>query len=257
MFDMGGDDSPIQSAAPPLPDVPPPHPSEITAMEKEMFGFYLSEHPLDQYLPSLRNLDIKTVAECRTLADRQPITLAGILTSVKPRYTKAENKLMYNLMLEDKTGSITVTVFPKAAAEMKSPPEADTVVTIQGRTSHRDQITKNMVSSDEEAAVPAANVEIQADKIQLVAPSAAQDVANTELPLACLHIRLKPNMQDKLSTLHQSLDRYKGNNSVVFHLVGRDGIEQRFMPNVSVATCREIVGLLGNLLGDTQSVWLE
>jgi len=260
MFDMDGDEADAQSAAPPLPDVPPPHSSEITAMEKEMFGFYLSEHPLDQYLPSLRSQDIRTVAECRTLPDREQVTMAGVLTLVKPRYTKAENKLMYSLTLEDKTGSISVTVFPKAAAEMTTPPEVDTVVIIQGKTSHRDQITKNMVS-DEEAVVPAANVEIQANKIQLIAAiadsAAVQEAASANQSVASLHIRIKPNMQDKLSSLHQSLIRYKGDGRVVFHITEANGRERRFEPHINVVTGREIVGLLGNLLGDTKSVWLE
>jgi DNA polymerase-3 subunit alpha len=258
MFDMG-DDSDNHSAAPPLPDVPPPHPSEITAMEKEMFGFYLSEHPLDQYLPSLKNQDIRTIAECRTLPDRENVNIAGVLTLVKPRYTKTENKLMYSMTLEDKTGSISVTVFPKAAAEMKSPPEVDTVVIIQGKTSHRDQITKNMPQEDE-AVVPAANVEIQANKILHIAgiaDAAQQEAANQVASAASLHIRIRPSMQDKLSSLHQSLIRYKGDGKVVFHVTESNGRERCFKPNINVVTGRELVGLLGNLLGDTQSVWLE
>lgn len=258
MFDIDGEGTGEQP--PPLPSVPPPHPSEITTMEKEMFGFYLSEHPLDQYLPVLRGKELRTVAECRTLADKEKVTLAGMLTLVKPRYTKNGNKLMYNLTLEDKTGSIIATIFPYIAAKMTLTPEVDTVVLIQGEASHRDRITTNVVSDDENALPPPANVEIVVQSLQpLTAPAigAQAESANGTSIQQSLHIRLKPSMQDKLQPLHRTLDRHKGDGAVIFHITESDGAVRRLRANLCVTTEREIVGLLGNLLGDSQSVWLE
>ena len=83
---MFGDDSDSESlahVAPPLPDAEPLKPNEITAMEKELLGLYLSDHPLDQYTQSLKAHVTHTVDDCRGLGDKEEIVLAGVLTNVR------------------------------------------------------------------------------------------------------------------------------------------------------------------------------
>ena len=130
---MFGDDSDAESlahVAPPLPDAEPLKPQEITAMEKELLGLYLSDHPLDQYAGALKAHVTHTIDDCRNAGDREEVTIAGVLTNVRPYYTKAKNDLMYFLNLEDKTGTISVTLFPRAAAAL-------TDVPAEGQRHHR------------------------------------------------------------------------------------------------------------------------
>ena len=89
MFGDDTDSASMAHVAPPLPDVAPLARAEITAMEKELLGLYLSDHPLDQYTDKLKNHVTHTVEECRTLNDKEDVRLAGVLTNVRNYYTKA------------------------------------------------------------------------------------------------------------------------------------------------------------------------
>ena len=108
------------------------------------------------------------------------MTLAGVLTNVRTYYTKGKNELMYFLTLEDNTGTISVTIFPRSAAELTKPPEKDSVVLITGRASHRDRINKR--GADDEEGAGAASVEIAADKLQEVAAAGVAVAAQGRPP---------------------------------------------------------------------------
>lgn len=264
---MFGDDSDAESlahVAPPLPDVPPLSRAETTAMEKELLGLYLSDHPLDQFTDKLKGHVTHTVEECRTLGDKEKVQLAGVLTNVRPYYTKGKNELMYFLTLEDKTGTISVTLFPRAAATLTEVPQKDSVVIVIGSASHRDRISRG--GGGEEEGASAASVEISADKIAPVANAdtllgAAQtaQAARDERPaFACLHIRLDETMQHKLRPLQQSLNRYRadGGSRLLLHI--QDGARTRHIqPSLTVAPDQSMVSYLRSMLGNPQAVWTE
>jgi DNA polymerase-3 subunit alpha len=255
---FGDDDGPgLSRVSPALPDVPPPTSSETIAMEKELLGFYLSEHPLDQYADKLSSVVSHTVEQCRGLGDREDVAIAGVLSNVRPYYTKGENKQMYFLTLEDKTGTISVTIFPRAAAELAKAPEKDSVVIVVGKTSHRDRINK----SDEEGA--GASVEISADRLTPVAEADALKLpanfaakANGYLERSTLHIRLDRSMQAKFPMLKQALCRNAGPGRALLHIVD-SGEERLVQMRESVALDDSTVSYLRTILENQQAVWAE
>ena len=255
------DDGPgSQRIVPPLPDAPLPTSNETISSEKELLGFYLSEHPLDQYQEQLKGVVTHTIEECRQLADREECVLAGILSNVRPYYTKQENKLMYFLTLEDKTGSISATVFPRSAAELEKAPEKDSVVILVGKASHRDRINK---SADEEGG---ASVEISCDKIQPVANAAmllnttkngsGREYGYGQPEINCVHIRLDRMMKPRFQALHDALRGRQGDRRVLLH-VRENGRIRRVQPNFRINPDEEMVKYLRNLLGDREAVWTE
>ena len=260
---MFGDDSDAESlahVAPPLPDAEPLKPQEITAMEKELLGLYLSDHPLDQYTSAVKAHVTHTIEECRSLGDKEEITLAGVLTNVRPYYTKAKNELMYFLTLEDKTGTISVSVFPRSAATLTETPQKDSVVLVKGRTSHRDRINKG----GEDDAGTAASVEISADAILPVATaetllgSGANVVRETRPAFACLNIRLDETMSGMMRPLQRKLVEHKtpGGSRLLLHVT--DGLRtRRIQPNLTVTPDEHMVDYLRHLLGSSQAVWTE
>ncbi|MBV9848822.1 MAG: DNA polymerase III subunit alpha [Armatimonadetes bacterium] len=258
MFGDAADSASLVHVAPPLPDAPPVPPAEATAWEKELLGVYLSDHPLDQYADKLRAHVTHTVEECRGLADKQEVVLAGVLTNVRPYYTKGENRLMYFLTLEDRTGTISVTVFPRSAAEMAKAPEKDSVVLITGRASHRDRINKR--GGDEEEGGAAASVEIAADKVQEVATLTASLPRSDEPAkpaFSCLHIRLGQDMRPHVGPLHRILSSHPGPCRLVLHIDGPGERRRRVQPPVRVAPNAEVVDLLRHRLGSREAVWTE
>ncbi len=261
LFGDASDAESLAHVAPPLPDVPPLPAQELTAMEKELLGLYLSDHPLDQFTDKLRGVVTHTVEECRSLGDKEHVTLAGVLTNVRPYYTRGENKQMFFLTLEDKTGTISVTLFPRAAAELSEPPQKDSVVLVTGRASHRDRIGKGG-QSDEEGGASAASVEIAADKLQLVKDAGAllQTTPRDDKPaFSCLHIRLDNTMRDKVRRLQSSLSRYAspGGSRLLLHIDEGGSAPRRVQPPLTVAPDAQMVNLLRNLLGSPHAVWTE
>ena len=253
---FGEDEGPAnERVIPPLPDVAPMSSNELMAAEKELLGFYLSEHPLDQFQEKLGELVSNTVENCRSLADKEEIVLAGILTNVRPYYTREANKLMYFLTLEDKTGSISVTIFPRTAEKLDAVPQKDSVVVIYGRTSHRDRINTTV---DEDGNQTAASVEISADRVLSVAEAesflAARSTNGAVVEINCLHIRLTD--PGKVRPLHNFLSGRAGRSRVLLHL-GHNGHGKRVEPRLRVAPDEEMVQYLRGFLGDSRAVWTE
>ena len=92
----------------------------VLKKEKEATGFYISSHPMDKYkrFVETRHLTMSSAfipdenGEVSIPAESF-VTIAGILTSIKPFYTKASQELMAFVTLEDQTGSVDVVVFPR------------------------------------------------------------------------------------------------------------------------------------------------
>jgi len=263
MFGDDGDADSLERVIPPLPEADPLKPSEITAMEKELLGLYLSDHPLDQYAAAVKAHVTHTVDDCRGLGDKEEITLAGVLTNVRPYYTKGKNELMYFLTLEDKSGTISVTLFPRSAAALTEVPQKDSVVIVKGKTSHRDRINKGG-ADDEGGSV--ASVEISADTLAPVATAekllgaGATYVREARPAFSCLNIRLSEQMADKMRPLQRKLAEYRassgGGSRLLLHI--QDGPRtRRIQPNLTVTPDEQMVDYLRHLLGNSQAVWTE
>ncbi|WP_299359306.1 DNA polymerase III subunit alpha [uncultured Paracoccus sp.] len=101
-------------------DLPPPRPAlasvwmpaEKLAEERAAIGFYLSGHPLDDYLPALRRKGALTVAEVEAAAVDGPL-VAQIAGTVAARTEKksAKGTRYAFVTLSDPTGLYEVTVF--------------------------------------------------------------------------------------------------------------------------------------------------
>ncbi len=195
-------------------------------------------------------------------ATRENVTLAGVLTNVRPYYTKGKNELMYFLTLEDKTGTISVSVFPRSAATLTETPQKDSVVIVKGRDfapgPHQQR-------RGEEDAGSAASVEISAEQIAPVATAeallgnGANVVRETRPAFSCLNIRLDETMGKKgLEAVQRHLAERKvnGGSRLLLHIA--DGPRtRRVQPNLTVAPDESMVNYLRHLLGNPQAVWTE
>ena len=87
-------------------------PVERLSQEHQAIGFYLSGHPLDDYMSALRRKDVKTLAEVTQLAERGPLIakLAGSVSSRQERKSARGNRFAF-VQLSDPTGLYEVTCF--------------------------------------------------------------------------------------------------------------------------------------------------
>ena len=113
-------------------DVPLCTPRERLIWEKEATGFYITGHPLEDNQETLSHLQPIGQIAAAVQRDRQLMRVGGILTSTK-RFTTKKGDTMLFADLEDFTGTLEVTVFPRVFYAHVSDLEPDQVVVIQGR----------------------------------------------------------------------------------------------------------------------------
>ncbi len=87
-------------------------PVERLTQEHQAIGFYLSGHPLDDYMGPLKRKKVMTLAELTAAAERGPLVgkLAGSVSSRQERKSAKGNRFAF-VQLSDPTGLYEVTVF--------------------------------------------------------------------------------------------------------------------------------------------------
>ncbi|MEO7454126.1 MAG: DNA polymerase III subunit alpha [Fimbriimonadales bacterium] len=123
---------------PHLPEVPPATRRENLAMEKEVTGLYLSDHPLKGYERVIERTASHAAVQIDELPDGAHVNLAGVVAGIRQIRTKSKNELMATLTVEDMTGQAVVTVFPTAFAQYSSLIAKDRLIVVKGHTQHRD-----------------------------------------------------------------------------------------------------------------------
>ncbi|MCK4872846.1 MAG: DNA polymerase III subunit alpha [Phycisphaerales bacterium] len=100
---------------PTLPKVTPWTTKETLDREKEILGFYLSAHPLDECRAVIDNFSNATTASIKSLANESMILIGGQITRIRPVITKKGDKMAI-VTIEDLQGQVEGVLFPKAFA---------------------------------------------------------------------------------------------------------------------------------------------
>jgi DNA polymerase III subunit alpha len=100
-------------------------PVERLTQEHLAIGFYLSGHPLDDYMSALKRRDVKTLTEVTMQAERGPCIakIAGSVSAKQERKSAKGNRFAF-VSLSDPTGLYEVTVFSdtlEAARDLLEP----------------------------------------------------------------------------------------------------------------------------------------
>ena len=142
---------------------------ELLDMEKEMLGIYISGHPLAKLQEKIKaNTNINTLQmismkeEKDFSKDGKPVKYAGIITSVKKKYTK-NNTIMAFVTVEDLYGSTEIIVFDSCYNSSSSILLEDNIVLVDGRLSIREdddvKIVANSITDFETVAKQAQETE--------------------------------------------------------------------------------------------------
>lgn len=95
---------------PPLPNVPDWTSPEKLSGEKELLGYYITGHPLDQYSDKIPDLRTHKTSELEGLIKGYEVKLCGIITGLQRKRNK-EGKPWAAMVLEDLDGSIEALAF--------------------------------------------------------------------------------------------------------------------------------------------------
>ncbi len=119
-----------------LTKVVPATDSQKLKWEKELLGMYVSSHPL----AGLKKYLGKKVNLIEKLSQKQvgkEVVVGGILTSARKLTTKKTGQMMAFLKLEDPTGEIEVSVFPRVYTVYGAQIVEDELLTVHGKLEYR------------------------------------------------------------------------------------------------------------------------
>ena len=184
-----------------LPVIPEWNERERLLLEKEVLGFYLSSHPLEEHERTLNSYCSHATTDVVQLRDRAEVTLGGILSSIKHARTRKGDKYA-NFDLEDLTGTIRCIVWPKQFDEFGEMVQPDSILFVRGTIDRRGGDEANLV------------VEELIPLDQLVARFTRG-----------IMVRIKENgtTKDVLGKLHEILRGYPGEGQVQLYLTLEEG----------------------------------
>jgi DNA polymerase-3 subunit alpha len=114
-----------------LPNVPDWTPKESLLGEKEMLGFYVTGHPLDQYEEKIREVGKHDSSTLEGLAKGAEVAICGVLTSIQRRRNR-EQKPWASMLLEDRLGSTEAMVFTTQFERLAPSLVEDQAVLVRG-----------------------------------------------------------------------------------------------------------------------------
>ncbi|HEV2127363.1 MAG TPA: DNA polymerase III subunit alpha [Thermomicrobiales bacterium] len=223
-----------------LSQVPEASNRERLDWEKELLGFYLSAHPINEvvgkHIP-------QGYAEIVDLESREPgerVRMLGMVVDVRKIITKT-NKSMAIVKIEDLTGTIEVVCFPETYERIGEMLEVDAIIEVSGKFERRNE------------------------EPQIVADNATRDLPEFEAgrpkdePIVALQL---PGSEDVWSdiSLMQNIDRvlnnHEGTIPVEFRLPRGTRVIRLRSRSRTVEWSDEFRGEMGELLGAT-AVTLE
>ncbi len=236
---FGADDAPDRTDK--LPDIPELEKNEKLNLEKELLGFYLTEHPHAEKIKEANEMISHRISELYSdNVTNQIVTVCGIVEQVRAVVTKNGNLPMCFAKITDQVKSVEVVVFPKTYALAPTIWQQDKLVLVKGKVESRS-------TADSEEDFADSNQELT-----IIADAAAEFVgAQTVLPASPNSAnRYRPNgdstpppaqnistvtievpsgtSQTKLIELNSLLQSYRGNRKA--ELVFLNGSSAKTIP---------------------------
>ncbi len=195
---------------------------EKLGWEKQLLGFYVSSHPLDQFQQTLERAEVTPTNRLQDLRSKQRVRIAGVVTKIQRVNTRTGEAMLF-ATLEDVHGSVEVLVFPKVLRADAAPWQEEKILLVNGKMSDKDGTPKVLADDAHEMKKDLA----QPDAVVVKIPNAA----NEKLWM----------------TLKDELKRHPGTAKVILSV---DGEKKRTInTNYSVRWHRGLAESLINLLG--------
>ncbi len=204
--------------------------AETLQAEYEALGFYLSGHPLEERAGLMSLLASARVRELPDHPGGAEVTLAGIVVQKKETIVKTgklAGRKMARFRLEDLTGSVGVTCFPRAFDECREKLEDGSVLVVRAKLEE---------GSDD----PALMLEEALTVDQALARFAGSIV-----------VQIEKDDTGSLPELRATIERHKGRSPLYLQVRGEDGQTRRLRAGngigvtISEQFARDVDRLLG------------
>jgi DNA polymerase-3 subunit alpha len=207
---------------------------ELLNFEKEVLGYYLKSHPLEQFMPQLKKYCQYTTADVPQFKDRQKIVLGGMIASVKhsnvKRVKEAGAPTRYVMFdLEDISGPMRCIQWPTEFATQGHLVQQDAIVVVQGTIDRRGGDEANLV-------------------IEKIIPLDQLDQTMTQG--LCITVNEETQGEQGLKNVYEILRGFPGNRRLELRLQLVDGTEVKLKSDrIKVDVSRELCDRLEHYLG--------
>jgi DNA polymerase III subunit alpha len=233
LFGSDDEDDGATDATQLLPDMPELDERERLSAEKEVLGFYLTSHPLSQYIERLKKCCQMTTADIANCKDRQKVVVGGMIASIKfsnvSKVREAGSPTRYAMFdLEDIDGAIRCIQWPTQFATHGQYVVSDAVVVIQATVDRRGGDEANLIV---EKIIP----------LDQLSDSLTQGLVVT--------VNESRHGEKGLKDVYEILRGYPGKRRLELKLVLDDGSEVKLRSDVKVDVTKDLCSRLEQYLG--------
>jgi len=234
----GGNDSGAAVTAP-EPSVPEASPWPLNIMlqkEKEMFGFYASGHPLEQFEDEINGFSTVNISseQFKEMKNGVEVTIGGMVTSIKKITTK-NGKEMGFLNLETFEGTIELIAFAEIYEKFKDILIADAMILVHGKLNRDDRGAKITIDN-------------------CMALSDAR-----EKLCRYVHLRVSTNLLDEnlIDNIYNCANANPGKCSLIIHFTTETKNKYRMKAgnNLNIAPTAQALSKLREFAGE-ENVWI-
>ena len=199
---------------------------ELLSLEKELLGFYLTEHPLTPLLEKINQHRTHKLYQLDPDEHRnQRVKVGGVVTDLRVVFTRSKNQEMAFARIEDDTGSLEVVIFPKIFSQTRACWAKDRIILAEGRVEFREERLSLLV----ENALP-------------IEKALEEEKRKKELePEVDFEIRIPARIASrKLVELNALLKQNQGRDRIALVFVDNFGQEKRILLNFGINYTEEL-----------------
>ena len=190
---------------------------ELLAMEKEVLGTFLSDHPLSEVRDALRARADCDLVDLEKKADGSWVTVGGIVTECKRIRTKNGSNMMF-ATLDDLEGRVEMIIFAKSMEKLGDTVDADAVLLVRGRVDQKDRGETKLMVQEAERFEPDAD-EVAAAR----AKAAVRNVDRGPIKLELDAAQFGLGIIDELKTVFRN---FPGETEVMLVMSTREGVHR-------------------------------
>lgn len=233
LFGGGDEDQAASVSYPSLPPMAAFERSEKLALEREVLGIYVSDHPLRGLERLLSKQSSHQCGDLAEMEDGQSVKLAGVIASTRAILTKSGNRML-TLTLEDFTGIANVIVFASTYEKYRDVLVKDKLVVLKGETTINERRGERS---------------IEVRMFEASELDGSLDIGSGESPQGgSIIVKIIKSTSDKLTQLKSLLLDHPGDHEVYIQLEPRNDyplIPLQVMSKTSEILEREINKLFG------------
>ncbi len=200
------------------------------AKEREVIGFYVSEHPLRKYELDYKSFTTIHLGETEALENLDVVRVGGVITGLKTKMDKSGNNMAF-FTLDDFSGSCEAIMFSKTYDKFQKLVGEEECIFIVGKT------------------------ESSGDSIKLQIEEAYSSLEIREKLMRSIKVYLDPEKHsvEIISAIKNIFQNNAGNIPVYIHLAGgNNGINHQvyFLKDVRIKISDELIKSITNLIGE-------